>query len=109
MINRVWHGWTTPGNAARYEEMVTAEVLPSHEPLPGYRGAYLLRRETGDEVEFVVITRWESYDAIRGFAGADYDRATIPPEAEALLARFDARAVHYDQRYAPGFGEAGVG
>lgn len=100
-VDRVWHGWTTPGNAALYEELVTETVLPSHEELPGYLGSQLLRRDVGEEVEFLVITGWESYDAIRGFAGDDYDRATIPPEAEKLLARFDPRAIHYERRCPP--------
>lgn len=98
-ISRVWRGWTTRERAAAYQELVTGTVLPGHERLEGYLGGCLMRREEGDEVEFLVITRWDSYEAIRKFAGDDCERATIPLAAEQLLERFDARAVHYLQLY----------
>jgi heme-degrading monooxygenase HmoA len=97
----VWRGWTSCGQAASYQALVTDTVLPGHERLEGYRGGCLLRREGDGEVEFLVITRWDSYEAIRKFAGDDYERATIPLEAERMLERFDARAVHYRQLYGP--------
>jgi heme-degrading monooxygenase HmoA len=95
-ISRVWRGWAAPERAAEYERMVCGEVIPGMGSLDGYRGASLRRRETEDgEVEFLVLTEWDSLEAIRGFAGEDYEAATIPAEAEALLTRFDPRAVHY--------------
>jgi heme-degrading monooxygenase HmoA len=108
-ISRVWRGWTTRERAAAYQELVTGTVLPGHERLEGYRGGCLMRRESeeGDEVEFMVITRWDSYEAIRKFAGDDCERATIPLTAEQLLERFDARAVHYRQLYGADVDESG--
>jgi heme-degrading monooxygenase HmoA len=101
-ISRAWHGWTTRENASAYRELVTKTVLPAHEELDGYRGAYLMSREVGAEVEFSVITRWESLEAIKKFAGEDMETATISAEVESLLERFDARAVHYRELYASG-------
>jgi heme-degrading monooxygenase HmoA len=98
-ISRVWRGWTTHAHAAAYQELVAGTVLPGQERLAGYRGAHLLRREVEEEVEFLVITRWESFEAVREFAGEDYETATIPRAAERLLERFDARALHYRQLY----------
>lgn len=101
MIGRLWHGWTTHDNADAYEALLRHEVLPGIHRVPGYHGAYLLRRDAGPEVEFVTMTLFESWDAVREFAGADYEAAVLPPAARALLARFDARSVHYDVLHQP--------
>jgi heme-degrading monooxygenase HmoA len=94
-ISRVWHGWATPANALVYEAFLRAEMLPSIHRIDGYHGVLLLRREAGAEVEYVTITRWESLDAIRAFAGDDYEHAVVLPEARAVLAHFDERSAHY--------------
>lgn len=95
MISRIWHGWTTPANADAYQNLLTTKILPGIHRVAGYKGASLLRRDAGAEVEFVTITHFESMEAIRAFAGNDYEVAVVPPEARALLSRFDARSVHY--------------
>jgi heme-degrading monooxygenase HmoA len=96
MISRVWHGWTKRENADTYERMLRTTILPGIHRVAGYQGADLLRRNNGDEVEFVTITRFASMDAVRAFAGADYEIAVIHPEAEHLLTRYDARSAHYE-------------
>jgi heme-degrading monooxygenase HmoA len=101
MISRIWHGWTTPANADKYEAALRAEVLPGIHRVPGYRGAYLLRRNQGDEVEFVTITLFDDMEAVRRFAGDDYELAVIHPEAGKLLSRYDQRSVHYETRLTP--------
>jgi heme-degrading monooxygenase HmoA len=95
MISRVWHGWTRRENADSYERMLRTTILPGIHRVAGYQGADLLRRDDGDEVEFVTITHFASMDAVRAFAGADYEIAVIHPEAEDLLTRYDARSAHY--------------
>jgi hypothetical protein len=101
VIGRLWHGWTTRANAGAYEQLLRSKVLPGIHRVAGYRGAYLLRRDAGAEVEFVTITFFDSMDAVRAFAGEQYDVAVVPPEARALLSRFDAKSVHYDTLLAP--------
>lgn len=101
MIARLWHGWTTRENADAYEALLRGEVLPGIHRVPGYHGAYLLRRDAGQEVEFVTLTLFESWDAVRAFAGPDLEAAVVPPAARKLLARFDARSVHYDTLLTP--------
>jgi antibiotic biosynthesis monooxygenase len=96
MIARLWHGWTTPANADAYEALLRTEVLPGINRIGGARGAYVLRSELEDEVEFVTITLWDSLEAVREFAGEDYEVAVIPPPARQLLARFDERSRHYE-------------
>ncbi len=98
VIARIWHGWTTPANADAYEELLRTDVLPgiARKEIPGYRGAHLLRHEGDDEVEFVTVLWFESLDAVRDFMGEDYDVAYVPPQARAVLRRFDERSQHYD-------------
>lgn len=96
MITRLWHGWTTLENADAYEKLLRSEVLPGIHRVPGYRGASLLRRAVDDGVEFVTLTRFNSLDAVRAFAGEKYETAVVPPAARKLLARFDATSVHYE-------------
>ena len=121
MISRIWHGWTTPGNADAYEALLETEIFHSiaARQIAGFRGIQLLRREIGPigdigdvggsggsggigglggEVEFVTVMRFDSLDAVRAFAGEDYEVAVVPPQARALLARFDARSQHYEVR-----------
>jgi heme-degrading monooxygenase HmoA len=96
MIARIWHGWTTPEDADAYEEFLRSKMFPSIHRVSGYLGADLLRREDGAEVAFITITRFESLDSIREFAGEDYEQAVVEPEARALLSRFDERSAHYE-------------
>jgi hypothetical protein len=104
MITRIWRGWTTPENAGAYQRIVSTEVLPSiaQREISGYRGAYLLRREVGDEVEFVTILLFESLDALREFGGDDYEKAYVPPQAREVLSRFDQTSAHYETLMSPG-------
>ncbi len=103
MISRFWHGWTTLDNADAYERIVTTEVLPAiaARKIAGYRGAHLMRRTLEDEVEFVTIMWFDSLDAVRGFMGDDYEASHVPPQAQAVLARFDARSQHYETLLEP--------
>ena len=96
MITRIWHGWTSPDNADKYEQLLRSEVLPGIHRVAGYRGAHLLRRNAANEVEFVTLTYFDNLDAVRAFAGEDYEVAVVPPEARKLLAHFDQRSAHYE-------------
>jgi heme-degrading monooxygenase HmoA len=100
MICRIWHGWTTPANADAYEELLRAEIFHgiARREIPGYRGIELLRRTDRELVEFVTMMWFDSIDAVRAFAGPDYDLAVVPPAARALLHRFDDRSTHYEVR-----------
>jgi antibiotic biosynthesis monooxygenase (ABM) superfamily enzyme len=100
MISRIWHGWTTLEDADAYEALLQEEIFVGigDRQIPGYRGIQLLRRGVGDEVEFVTVMRFDSLEAVRTFAGEDYEVAVVPAKAQALLARFDARSQHYEVR-----------
>jgi len=100
MICRIWHGWTSPQNADAYETLLRTEIFHGiHDrKIAGFRGIDLLRRATGNEVEFVTVMWFDSLDDVRAFAGADYEVAVVPDAARKLLASFDARSAHYDVR-----------
>lgn len=112
MIKRIWHGWTTPGDADRYEALLRAEIFPgiAAKEVAGYQGVELLRRDARrpdgapeseaeiGEVEFVTIMTFDSMDAVAEFAGADPEAAYVPPAARQVLARFDERVRHYEVR-----------
>jgi heme-degrading monooxygenase HmoA len=101
MIARLWHGWTKPENAEAYETLLRTKVFPGIHRVAGHRGAYLLRRKVKEGVEFVTITLFDSMDAVRAFAGADYEVAVVPPEARKVLSHFDAKSEHYEIAIAP--------
>lgn len=97
MISRIWHGWTTPQNADTYETLLKKEIFVGIQDrhIRGFKGIQLLRREVNHEAEFVTIMTFESLDAVREFAGEDYEAAVVPEKARKLLSRFDERSQHY--------------
>lgn len=100
MIARIWHGWTTKSRGDAYEQLLREEIFTGigNRRIPGYRGIRLLRREVSEGYEFITLMWFDSLDAVRAFAGADYEAAVVPPAARALLSRFDERSQHYEVR-----------
>jgi hypothetical protein len=100
MIARIWHGWTSPSNADTYESLLKSEIFIGIQgrQIAGYKGIQLFRRALGDEIEFVTLMWFDGMEAVRTFAGQDYEVAVVPPKARALLSRFDARSQHYEVR-----------
>ena len=100
MIARIWHGWTSPENADAYEALLKQEIFVGIRNLriAGFLSIELLRRRLDEEVEFITIMSFDSIEAVRIFAGDDYEVAVVPPEARDLLKRFDERSQHYEIR-----------
>jgi heme-degrading monooxygenase HmoA len=100
MIGRIWHGYTTTENADIYENLLKEEIFKGirDRHIPGFREIQLFRRQLEGEVEFVTIMWFESLEAVREFAGADYETAVVPPKARSVLKRFDERSQHYEVR-----------
>jgi heme-degrading monooxygenase HmoA len=96
MIAREWKARATAENAARYREHFAQRVLPVLRGVGGYAGGTLLTRTTGEEIEIAVVTRWESLDAIRAFAGEDLEQAVVADEIIPLLRDWDRRVRHYE-------------
>ena len=107
MIARVWSAQTTPAQAPAYARHLRDRVLPTIRKVPGYAGARLLERALADAVEIVVITFWQSAEAVQRFAGADLEEAVVAEEAVALLTQFDRRVRHYAVVVEEGLGDLG--
>jgi heme-degrading monooxygenase HmoA len=101
VIARCWTGETSPDRAADYVRHVKTKVLPVLADIEGHRGAYVLERVQGDRAEILVITLWESMEAVRRFAGSDPDRAVVTEEVRSILSRFDDDVKHYDVSVTP--------
>jgi heme-degrading monooxygenase HmoA len=96
MIARVWHGWAWPADADAYERYFRETLTPELRRIPGFQGAHLLRRVSGEEVELSTITWFESMDAVRRFAGEDADRAVVSEHARGLLIRYEPTVSHFE-------------
>jgi hypothetical protein len=100
MILRLWRGWTTPENADRYEGLIRATIFPGilARTIVELEGLELFRRPIGPEVEFMTLMRFASWEAVKAFAGPNWEFSVVPPAAQAVLARFDETAAHYEVR-----------
>jgi antibiotic biosynthesis monooxygenase (ABM) superfamily enzyme len=106
MISRIWRGWTTARNADDYEILLRDEVIPAiiARQIAGFRHIEVLRVSAGDEVEFMTVMWFDNIEAIRAFAGKDYEMAVVPPRARGLLKHFDERVRQYNVRLSRGAG-----
>ena len=95
-VVRVWKGYGTAEGAALYcGDHFSKTVLPQLRALTGFLDANVLVRSLGDGTEVVVATVWESIDAVRAFAGDEYEKAVVEPIVRDLLERFDDKVTHY--------------
>ena len=101
VILRMWKAHSTVEKTGDYVRHATTKVFPALRTIKGYRGAYLLRRALRDRtaIELVVLTLWESMEAIRRFAGEELDKAVVEPEARAALTSFDDHVAHFEVIY----------
>ena len=79
MIVRTWMAYAKPENARAYRDHLTAHVIPKLQKLQGFLGLELCQAERGDRVELLVISRWQSMDAIKAFAGPKPERRSSSP------------------------------
>ena len=96
MISRQWRGLARPERAMEYEEHLKTETFPALKRIPGFLDASILRRRLDQGVEFVVVSRWESLEAIARFAGSDVEAAVVPAKVQAMMVEYDRRVRHFD-------------
>ena len=96
MIARIWRGWAPAATADDYQRHYETEVSENLHLVSGFRGARLLRREDDQEVMFTSITFFTSLDAVRGFAGDDYEVAVVEEAGQRALTRWDERVSHHE-------------
>jgi heme-degrading monooxygenase HmoA len=96
MVVRMWKALSTADRVGEYIRHARETVFPRIHAIEGNRGEYLLCRDVKDGVELVVLTLWESMEAVRRFAGPDPNLAVVEPEARAFLSSFDEYVTHYE-------------
>ena len=96
MIIREWRIRAKTETQEAFPARFRDHVLPGLRRLSGFAGATVSRRTLGDKVEFLVLTRWDSMDAVRAFAGDDPARAVVDPGVAPLLTDFDPSVAHYE-------------
>ena len=96
MVWRLWRGLAKATRAAAYLEHLQLETFPAIRKLPGFIGASILQRSLPDGVEFLVVTQWQSLEAIQAFAGANIEVAVVPQRVRDMMIEYDAIARHYD-------------
>jgi heme-degrading monooxygenase HmoA len=96
MIARTWRGVTKAEDADTYLAYLHETGLSAYRATPGNRGVLALRRIEDDRAEFLLVTLWESEEAIRRFAGQEIDRAVFYPEDEQFLVDRDLHVTHYE-------------
>ena len=98
MIARLWHGRVKSARADEYERYLNRTGLLDYRNTPGNLGAWILRRTEDEVTHFLLITHWESMEAIEAFAGIPVDRARYYPEDDDFLLEKEPNVVHYDVR-----------
>ena len=96
MIARIWYGRTRAEHLDEYAKYVEETGLRGLHTVPGNVGAYLFRRQVDDQAEFLVLSLWESMDAIRAFAGEEVDTARYYPDDKDYLLSFEPKVQHYE-------------
>jgi heme-degrading monooxygenase HmoA len=96
MIARHWRGVARPSSAQAYVDHLRHETFPALRKLDGFIDASIFRRPVPDGVEFLVITHWDSLDAIRAFAGDDIEAAVVPQKVQSMMVDCDRTVRHYE-------------
>jgi heme-degrading monooxygenase HmoA len=101
MIARAWHGRVPAAKADAYYAYLLRTGLTDYAATPGNRGVYVFRRIEGDVAHFLLTTLWESVEAIKRFAGEEYERARYYPEDDDFLLEREPFVTHYEVLLAP--------
>ena len=101
MIARLWRGVTPQTKSTAYVEYLRKAGVRECRATPGNRGVFVLRREADGKAEFLFLSLWESMESIRGFAGADLEKAVYYPEDAEYLLEMEPGVAHYDVPISP--------
>jgi heme-degrading monooxygenase HmoA len=96
MIARIWKGAVARHDGDAYADYIEETGVAGYVATPGNRGAWMLRRDVDDRTEFVMFTLWDSLDAVKAFAGEDYETAVYYPEDDRYLIERDDKSTHYE-------------
>jgi heme-degrading monooxygenase HmoA len=95
LIARIWRGAVRKRDGDAYASYMRETGVAGYANTPGNRGVWMLRRDTGENTEFLMFTLWDSLAAVKGFAGEDHETAVFYPEDDRFLVERDRTATHY--------------
>ncbi len=96
MIARIWRGVTPQSKSDQYFEYLMKTGIPDYRKTEGNLGVYVLRRTRDNRAEFLLISMWQSFEAIRRLAGEDSEKAVYYPEDSEFLLELEPRVTHYE-------------
>jgi len=96
MIGRIWRGAVREADKDAYFEYLQKTGLKEYAAIPGNRGVFTLRRVADGKAEFTLLTLWDSWEAIKAFAGSDLEKAVFYPEDDRFLVERELRVTHYE-------------
>ena len=96
MIARIWRGTVREADKDIYYEYLQKTGLKEYADTPGNRGVHTLRRIADGKCEFLLLTLWDSWEAIKAFAGPDYEKAVYYPEDDKYLVDRGPKVDHYE-------------
>ena len=96
MIVRQWKGIVKTEMADAYLGHLQNVTFSQLNNLPGFHSASVFKRAVTGGYECLVITYWDSLQAISQFAGTDIDKAVVPPTVKQMMIEFDDHVVHYE-------------
>jgi heme-degrading monooxygenase HmoA len=96
MISRQWRGLARAAQAPAYVEHLQTETFPAIQGLTGFISASILQRSLPEGIEFLIITQWESLEAIQAFAGANVEAAVVPQKVRDMMIEYDQTVRHYE-------------
>lgn len=102
MIARIWTGAVRKTDGDEYAEYMRQTGLREYKETAGNRGAWMLRRDAGEDTEFMMFTLWDSIEAVKAFAGDEPEKAVFYPKDDRFLVRRDLEVVHYEVDGRPG-------
>ena len=96
MISRHWRGVAKSDRADDYIAHLRGATLPELARIEGFISASILKRPIENGVEFLIVTQWDSLEAIERFAGPQLERAVVPDEVQGMMKEFDQQVRHYE-------------
>jgi Uncharacterized protein conserved in bacteria len=96
MITRIWHGRTKSGYADQYSKFLTGSGTREYLDVPENISVKVWRKLDGDVCHFWTVTEWPTIEAIKKFAGEDYEKAKYYPEDSGMLLEFEETVAHYE-------------
>jgi heme-degrading monooxygenase HmoA len=96
MIARIWRGRTREADQDTYYGYLQKTGLADYRATKGNQGVWVLRRVYDGTAEFLLISLWDSWDAIKAFAGPDYEDAVYYPEDRKFLLELEPHVTHYE-------------